>query len=69
MWKIVQGQDLLSKEALTRRRKALLEFLGQAIFRDRQHGAELAAQVFADTPMPDVVPELPAMGNEFGREE
>ena len=33
--------------------KAVVEFLGQAIFQDRQHGAELAAKVFADTPMPE----------------
>ena len=31
----------------------LVEFLGQAIFQDRQHGAELAAKVLADTPMPE----------------
>ena len=32
----------------------MLELLGKAIFTDRKHGAELAAQVLADTPMPDV---------------
>jgi len=52
MWRIVSGDDLLTLDAIHRRRKLLLEFLGQAIFRDRQHGAELAARVFADTPMP-----------------
>jgi TetR/AcrR family transcriptional regulator len=60
MWKIIMGDELLSRESLAVRRKALLEFLGQAIFRDRQHGAELASRVFADSPMPDVVPEAPA---------
>ena len=28
-------------------------FLGQALFQDRKHGAELAAKVLADTPMPE----------------
>jgi hypothetical protein len=32
---------------------ALVEFLGQAIFHDRRHGAEVAARVLADTPMPE----------------
>jgi hypothetical protein len=43
-----------SLEALAQRRVALVEFLGQAIFADRQRGAELAARVLADTPMPEV---------------
>jgi TetR/AcrR family transcriptional regulator len=41
------------KEVLRTRRVALVEFLGQAVFVDRQHGAELAARVLADSPMPD----------------
>lgn len=45
--------DPFSIEALKVRRKALVEFLGQAIFKDRQRGAELATRVLADTPMPD----------------
>lgn len=44
----------LAPEALAARRKALLEYLGQAVFTDRQHGAEVAARVHASTPMPDV---------------
>ncbi len=52
IWRIVIDIDLLTVEAIAARRKSLLEFLGQAIFRDRQHGAELAARVYADTPMP-----------------
>ena len=31
-------------EVLRARRVALVEFLGQAIFQDRKHGAELAAK-------------------------
>jgi TetR/AcrR family transcriptional regulator len=52
IWRIVVDIDLLAMDAIASRRKSLLEFLGQAIFRDRQHGAELAARVYADTPMP-----------------
>jgi TetR/AcrR family transcriptional regulator len=39
-------------ETLRQRRIALVEFLGQAIFADRSHGAELARRVLADSPMP-----------------
>ena len=44
----------LAPEALAARRKALLEYLGQAVFTDRRHGAEVAMRVLAGTPMPDV---------------
>lgn len=54
VWRIVFGDEPLKKEALAARRKSIVEFLGQAIFRDRQHGAELAARVFADMPMPEI---------------
>ena len=54
VWRIVFGEEPLKKEALAARRKAIVDFLGQALFRDRQHGAELAARVFADTPMPEI---------------
>jgi hypothetical protein len=30
-----------------------VEFLGQALFQDRKHGAELSAKVLADTLMPE----------------
>jgi len=40
-------------EVLRARRVALVEFLGQALFIDRKHGAELAARVLADSPMPE----------------
>jgi TetR/AcrR family transcriptional regulator len=54
VWRLVFGDDPLALDAIAARRKAVVEFLGQAIFTDRQHGAELAAKVFADTPMPPV---------------
>ncbi len=52
IWRLVTGDDPLTVEALAARRKSVVEFLGQALFKDRQHGADLAAKVFADTPMP-----------------
>jgi TetR/AcrR family transcriptional regulator len=54
VWRMISGEEPLSIESLAARRRAILEFLGQAIFKDRQHGAALAAKVFADTPMPAI---------------
>ncbi len=54
VWKIVDSEDRYSPESLAARRKSLVEFLGQAIFIDRKRGAEIAARVLADTPMPEV---------------
>jgi len=54
VWRIVFGEEPMTKEALSARRKAIVDFLGQTIFQDRQHGAELAARVYADMPMPDI---------------
>jgi TetR/AcrR family transcriptional regulator len=62
VWRIVFGEDPLTKEALAARRKAIVDFLGQAIFTDRQHGADLAARVYTDMPMPDVEFEQPDGG-------
>jgi TetR/AcrR family transcriptional regulator len=44
--------DPLARGALEFRRKALLEFLGQALFVERRRGAQLAKRILADTPMP-----------------
>lgn len=65
VWRIVLGDEPLKKEALAARRKSIVEFLGQAIFRDRQHGAELAARVFADTPMPEIEGDELLMGGKL----
>jgi TetR/AcrR family transcriptional regulator len=53
VWRVVLGEEPLTAEALAARRKSLVEFLGQAVFSDRQRGTELAARVLADTPMPE----------------
>jgi TetR/AcrR family transcriptional regulator len=54
IWRLVLEEDPLTPAALMRRRKAMLDFLALALFTDRQHGAELAAQIYADTPMPSI---------------
>jgi TetR/AcrR family transcriptional regulator len=46
------GTDPLERGALEFRRKAVIEYLGQALFIDREHGARVAARVLAATPMP-----------------
>jgi TetR/AcrR family transcriptional regulator len=54
VWRILNSTEPFAPDALAARRTALVEFLGQAIFTDRQRGATLAAQVLADSPMPQV---------------
>jgi TetR/AcrR family transcriptional regulator len=54
MYQLIRDIEPFAPEALATRRKALVEFLGQALFVDRKHGAELAARVLADTPMPEI---------------
>ena len=53
VWRLVMPIDPFDPEVLQARRVALVEFLGKAIFVDRQRGAELAAKVLGDTPMPE----------------
>jgi len=40
------------KAALQHRRNAAIQFLGQALFVDRKHGAAVAKRVLASLPMP-----------------
>jgi TetR/AcrR family transcriptional regulator len=46
--------DPFDKEVLNLRRKAAVQFLGNALFTDRAHGAKLAKRVLAAMPMPKV---------------
>jgi hypothetical protein len=46
--------DPLDAEELRSRRKAVAQFLGNALFIDRANGAKLAARVLAAMPMPEV---------------
>jgi TetR/AcrR family transcriptional regulator len=47
------GTEPLERGELKFRREKAIEFLGQAIFIDREHGAQVAARVLAETPMPE----------------
>lgn len=46
------GLDLLAPEQLAQRRTAAVEYLGQTIFLDREHGRMVAARVLDANPMP-----------------
>jgi len=58
MMRLIVDADPLQPAALEFRRKVAVEFLGQAVFTDREHGARMAARVLAETPMPEHI-ELP----------
>jgi TetR/AcrR family transcriptional regulator len=63
VWRMLLPFEPFAPDALEARRRAVVEFLGKAVFMDRAHGTELAARVLADTPMP----ELPTTRHLFGR--
>ena len=54
VWRMVRPTEPLAPEVIAKRRVALVEFLGQAVFVDRRHGAEVAKRVLEDMPMPEV---------------
>jgi TetR/AcrR family transcriptional regulator len=54
VWRLILPFQPLDPETLRTRRVAAVEFLGQALFRDRKHGADLAAKVLGDSPMPEI---------------
>jgi TetR/AcrR family transcriptional regulator len=51
--RLTVGIDPMERGELEIRRKLAIEFLGQAIFMDREYGARVAARVLAATPMPE----------------
>ena len=56
--------DPFERAALEFRRKAAVEYLGQTIFVDREHGARVAARVLAAVPMPEPdKPYIAQIGN------
>jgi len=65
VWRILMPFEPFAPDVLEARRRAVVEFLGQAVFIDRALGAELAVRVLADTPMP----ELPSTRHLFGRND
>jgi TetR/AcrR family transcriptional regulator len=54
MMRLLLSFDPLDDAAIESRRKAAVQFLGNALFVDRAHGASLARRVLADMPMPKV---------------
>ncbi|MGD0729765.1 MAG: TetR family transcriptional regulator [Terracidiphilus sp.] len=54
MTQMTQGFDPLAPDSLRLRRKAAIEYLGMAIFIDREHGAQVAARVLDEAPMPAI---------------
>jgi TetR/AcrR family transcriptional regulator len=57
VWRMLLPFEPFAPEVLAERRKSIVQFLGQAVFVDRAHGAELAARVLAESPMPEMSPE------------
>jgi TetR/AcrR family transcriptional regulator len=53
MMQALLGSDPLERTAMEQRRTASIRFLGQALFIDRAHGAEVAERVLAASPMPE----------------
>lgn len=53
MMRLIGSIDPLERSVLEFRRKAAIEFLGMALFTDRERGARTAARVLLDTPMPN----------------
>jgi len=53
MMRLIDGADPLERSALEFRRNVAIEYLGQAIFVDREYGAAVARRVLASTPMPE----------------
>jgi TetR/AcrR family transcriptional regulator len=52
MMRLAVPFEPFEKAALRRRRNAAIQFLGQALFVDRKHGAAVAKRVLASLPMP-----------------
>ena len=53
VWRLSMKFEPFDREVLAARRAALLDFLGKAVFRDREQGARTAARVLADSPLPE----------------
>jgi TetR/AcrR family transcriptional regulator len=64
VWRMLLDVDPFSLKALKQRRVALVQFLGQAVFRDRKRGARIAEQVLKDMPVP-AIRDLESM--QYGR--
>lgn len=54
MMQLMSPLNPLEPVAIAERRRAAVEFLGQALFVDRKRGAQIAATVLAAMPMPEI---------------
>jgi TetR/AcrR family transcriptional regulator len=54
MMRLMLPHDPMAPAAIESRRKTSVQFLGNALFVDRAHGARLVKRVLADMPMPKV---------------
>src|ERR1035441_7345251 len=52
MMRLMNAPEPFERSSLELRRKVAIEYPGQAIFTDREHGAQVAARVLAASPMP-----------------
>ena len=57
VWRMLLPFEPFAPEVLAERRKAIVRFLGQAVFADRAHGAAVAEKVITDSPMPEMSSE------------
>jgi len=55
LMRLISETEEFHPSALEFRRKATVEYLGQSIFMDREHGRRIASRVLADTPMPQYI--------------
>jgi len=69
VWRMILDRDPLERTELVARRWGLLEFLGHAIFRDRERGMEPAAKIYKDTPMPEIPAGGVCLGQGTGNRE
>jgi TetR/AcrR family transcriptional regulator len=65
MMRLIREENAFDPSALAFRRRAAIEFLGQAIFSDRRQGGIVAARVLAETPMPHVESSAKIKGAEI----
>jgi TetR/AcrR family transcriptional regulator len=68
MMSMLMDTNPFDREALEFRRKSAIEYLGNSIFIDREHGARVAARVLQSVPMPQATAKEAEMFaiNKFG---
>lgn len=69
VWRKLLPLDPFDSATLLERRKAIVEFLGQALFTDRNRGRELAGRVLEDTPAPEMKVTPDMFGDKFGGDD